>query len=229
MEDSVVLAGDFAGSGSSYFGVFDGHGGSEVSKYAANTIHRRFGSAFSSDVDPERLLGEIIAETDQFLTAKFPDQGSTAGIAMVIRDVIYTANVGDTRIVLSGPDGSIRQMSVDHRATDPAENELIVKRGGRVLFGRANGVLALSRSLGDGGLKDAITAEPFMAKARRKDGQILIIGCDGVWDVMDNEAAVKIARQKASPQAAATAIKDEAIRRGTTDNVSVIVVFLTLR
>jgi serine/threonine protein phosphatase PrpC len=229
MEDAIVLAGDFAGSGSSYFAVFDGHGGSEVSKYAANTIHRRFGSAFASDVDPGRLLGEVIAEVDQVLSAKFPDQGSTAGIAIVIKDVIYTANVGDTRIVLAGPDGSIRQLSVDHRATDPVEKELIVKRGGRVLLGRANGILALSRSLGDGALKDVITAEPFMAKARRKDGQILIVACDGVWDVLDNDTAVKIARQKTSPQAAAIAIKDEAIRRGTGDNVSVIVVFLTLR
>jgi serine/threonine protein phosphatase PrpC len=229
MEDSTVLVGDFAGSGSSYFAVFDGHGGSEVSKYAANTIHRLFGSYFSSDVNPEKLLAETIAEVDSFLVKRWPNQGSTAAIAIVIKDIIYTANLGDTRIVLCRANGSVQQLSVDHRASVDSEKRMIQAKGGMVIMGRANGILALSRSLGDGALKDVISAEPFLAKARRQDGQILIIACDGVWDVMDNQTAAGIARGKETPQKAATAIRDEALRRGTQDNVSVIVVFLTAR
>jgi serine/threonine protein phosphatase PrpC len=227
MEDAMALVGDFAGSGSSFFAVFDGHGGPEVSKYAANNVHRVFNRQFASDVTVERALLEAIAEVDRSVVKQWPEQGSTAAIVIIIKDIIYTANVGDSRIVLADADGSVKALSVDHKATDSAEKALIVQRGGLVIMGRANGVLALSRSLGDGALRPAISAEPYTTKTRRRDGMMLIIACDGVWDVMDNATAVQFAKEKRSPQLAAAAIRDEALRRGSTDNVSVIVVLLT--
>jgi serine/threonine protein phosphatase PrpC len=227
MEDAMALVGDFAGSGNFYFAVFDGHGGSDVSKYAANNIHRVFNRQFSSDVTVEQALLESIAEVNEYAVRQWPEQGSTAAILIVIKDLVYTANIGDSRIVLAHPDGTIKALTVDHKATDPTEKDLVLERGGHVIMGRVNGVLALSRSLGDGALGDAITAQPYTTKMRRKDGMLLIIACDGVWDVMDNETAVKIAKEKRSPQLAAAAIRDEALKRGSTDNISVIVVLLT--
>jgi serine/threonine protein phosphatase PrpC len=227
MEDAMAIVGDFAGSGTAYYGVFDGHGGSDVSRYAAHNLHRRLEPVFCSDLAIPKNFSDTFSEMDSTLRAQYREQGSTAAVVAIIRDSIYTANVGDTRVLLVEMDGTFRQMTKDHRASDPAERDLILKRGGCVINGRAGGVLALSRALGDGGLKDCISAEPFISTAKRRNGQMLIIACDGVWDVMDNETAVALARAQSTPTTAAREIRDDALRRGTTDNVSVIVVSLT--
>jgi serine/threonine protein phosphatase PrpC len=209
MEDAVALIGDFAGSGSSYFAIFDGHNGSDVSKYAANNVHRVFNKNFSSDIQIPRMLYVTVSEVNEYVRGKWPQQGSTAAIVMLIKDQVYTANTGDSRIVLIDQEGGIRQLSVDHKV----EN--------------VQGVLALTRSLGDGTRTAGHSGEPHMTRTQRKDGMWLIIASNGVWSVMDNETAALIGARKTSPTAAAVAIKDEAIRRGTEDNVTVIVVYLT--
>jgi serine/threonine protein phosphatase PrpC len=213
MEDAIALVGDFAGSGSEYFAIFDGHNGSDVSTYAAYNIHRLFNKNYSSDIKIPEMLGVTISEINDYLLTKWPEQGSTSAIAIIIKDYIYTANTGDSRIVLVLPDGSIRQVSEDHKV----ESDNI------------KGVVALSRSLGDGALSSDHSGEPHMTRTHRKDGMWMIIASAGVWSVMDNETAARIGARKSTALAAANAIKDEALKRGTDDNVSVIVVWLTAK
>jgi serine/threonine protein phosphatase PrpC len=229
MEDALVIIGDFAGPGTAYYAVFDGHGGSEVSRHAAYNLHGRLSAIFSPQTSPEQVIRAGFADLDSAVSSEYPTQGSTAAIAIISKDTIHTANVGDTRVVLVEPNGTVRQLTQDHRASDPSERALILERGGTVVKGRAGGVLALSRSLGDGELKKHISAEPFILNVPRQDGQILIIACDGVWDVMDGGEVASLARRGRTPSAAAKAIKDAAIALGTTDNVSVIVAFLTAK
>lgn len=227
MEDAVACVGDFAGSGSCYYGIFDGHNGSDASRYAAFNIHRVFNRNYSGDVNIEKALKETIAEVNDYLVKMWPAQGTTAGIALVIKDYIYTANIGDTRMILINEEGEIRQLSEEHKPTNRKEGDLIKSRGGFVLQGKTNGELGLSRTLGDGKLKDTISAEPFTTTTHRKDGMVLVIASDPVWAQMDNETVARIASRHLTAQAAATAIKDEAVKRGANTNVSVIVVSLT--
>lgn len=230
MEDAVACVGDFAGSGSCYYGVFDGHNGSEVAKYACNNIHRQFNQEYSSDYNIQGILKDSIAEVNEFMLKKWPDQGTTVSVALVIKDYIYTANVGDSRIVLITPDGTVKQLSEDHRCCDAKESDIVRARGGFELSKKNVAPLQLSRSLGDGLLGNKISSEPYMTRTHRKDGMGLIIASDGLWDVMDNETAARIvASHSGSANAAANALKEAALKRGTTDNVAVIVVFLTAK
>jgi serine/threonine protein phosphatase PrpC len=68
-----------------------------------------------------------------------------------------------------------------------------------------------------------------MTRVHRKDGMWMIIASAGVWSVMSNEEAAKIAGTKSTTGAAAAAIRDAALKKGTADNVSVIVVYLTAK
>jgi serine/threonine protein phosphatase PrpC len=213
MEDAITLVGDFAGSGSSYFAIFDGHNGSDVSTYAAHNIHRLFNKYYSSDINICEQLFLTIEEVNKSLLTKWPDQGSTSALAIVIHNYIYTANTGDSRIVLIAPDGSVKQISEDHKVDSD----------------KIKGVYALSRSLGDAVLTKDHSGEPHMTRTHRKDGMWMIIASAGVWSVMDNETAARIGNKKSTPTAAADAIKAEAVNRGTKDNVAVIVVFLTAK
>jgi len=51
----------------------------------------------------------------------------------------------------------------------------------------------------------------------------LIVGCDGLWDVVSNEQAFQIVNKYVKPVDAATALRDYAHHLGSTDNISVIV------
>jgi len=63
--------------------------------------------------------------------------------------------------------------------------------GGRVLHWgrwRVEGILAVSRAIGDIALQPYVTAEPeIMEKTIGSEDEYLILASDGVWDVMSNE------------------------------------------
>ena len=87
--------------------------------------------------------------------------------------------------------------------------------------------MEISRTLGDGEFKQFICTEPFTSERQRIDGAKIVLACDGVWDVMGDPTAGKIASQNEDPMKAAVAIVEQAKKNHTTDNVSCIVVDLT--
>jgi serine/threonine protein phosphatase PrpC len=54
----------------------------------------------------------------------------------------------------------------------------------------------------------------------------LIVACDGLWETMSSDEAVRIARSCRSAQEASDVLVDMALRMGSTDNVTVLVVQL---
>ena len=56
----------------------------------------------------------------------------------------------------------------------------------------------------------------------------LILACDGVWDVIDNDKAVKIIKEvfdkKGTPEEAADALSMASIGKGSTDDITAIVI-----
>jgi serine/threonine protein phosphatase PrpC len=74
--------------------------------------------------------------------------GCTATVILVTRTEIVCANSGDSRTVLS-KNARAREMSEDHKPDNPEETRRIMRSGGFVEDGRVNGMLALSRALGD--------------------------------------------------------------------------------
>lgn len=76
--------------------------------------------------------------------------------------VLYIANVGDSRAVISR-NGVAERMSVDHKGDDPTEMERVKMDGGIVLEGRVGGSLAVSRAFGDYALKnEGVICTPYV-------------------------------------------------------------------
>lgn len=95
--------------------------------------------------------------------------------------VLYTANVGDARAVLCR-DGKALRLSYDHKASDANERKRIDDAGGLVVGSRVNGVLAVTRALGDSYLKPFVTGHPFTTETQIQPDtdEFLILACDGV-------------------------------------------------
>lgn len=67
---------------------------------------------------------------------------------LVTKGDIYCANAGDSRSVISKK-GKAKDLSVDHKPDTPTEKRRIERANGFVEDSRVNGMLALSRSMGD--------------------------------------------------------------------------------
>ena len=97
--------------------------------------------------------------------------------------VLYTANVGDARIVLCR-NGKALRLSYDHKGSDENEGKRISNAGGLILNNRVNGVLAVTRALGDAYMKDLVTGHPYTTETviQPDIDEFLILACDGVSD-----------------------------------------------
>jgi serine/threonine protein phosphatase PrpC len=179
--------------------------------------------------------------------AEMPDtSGCTATVAVITPSLIVCANAGDSRCALASGSEAIA-MSNDHKPYNEVERQRINAAGGFVCeHGRICGNLAVSRGFGDFEYKrrgdlDAsqqmVTCEPEITIHVRKELEdgMLIVACDGLWDVVDNQEALTWASIFASvgegnPLVIAKSLTDMAIdgefngRSKSSDNVSVLVV-----
>ncbi|KAJ1264173.1 hypothetical protein BS78_09G242600 [Paspalum vaginatum] len=247
-----------------FFAVYDGHGGPRVAEACRERMHvvlaeevglrRRAGT---SDVRWKEAMAASFARVDGEVTGGAPPPskqqaadlpyrtvGSTAVVAVVGQRRIVVANCGDSRAVLSRG-GVAVPLSSDHKPDRPDELQRVEAAGGRVINWngyRVLGVLATSRSIGDYYLKPYVSAEPEVTVVERTEqDEFLILASDGLWDVVSNEVACKLARNCLSGRAAsmfpgsvagrtaadaATLLAELAMSRGSKDNISVVVVEL---
>jgi serine/threonine protein phosphatase PrpC len=159
---------------------------------------------------------------------------------------ILAANIGDSRAVLCRND-TAWDLTTDHKPTDPSEKQRIESRGGSVIwcgdvdyYGnpiedrgvyRVNGHLALSRAIGDRAERPHVSASPDMVAVQVEDGdEFVILATDGLWDVMDSTEAVSyvkfVLESGLSKEKVASQMVQEALRRGTFDNITVLVIWL---
>ena len=84
-------------------------------------------------------------------------------------------------------------MSVDHKPDLPAEKRRVQRAGGIVEEGRVNGIIAISRAIGDWEYKNSslkpednmVSAYPeVMVETLTDAHDFMIIACDGIWDCL---------------------------------------------
>ncbi|KAJ7594028.1 phosphatase 2C-like domain-containing protein [Mycena floridula] len=140
------------------------------------------------------------------------------------RRVLYSANAGDARGVLCRAGKAVR-LTYDHKGSDKQEAKRITDAGGFVMSGRVNGVLAVTRSLGDSSMKEFVVGSPYTTETELCDeDEYLILACDGLWDVINDQAAVDLIREIDDAQVASQKLLKFALSHHTTDNVTVLVV-----
>lgn len=127
----------------SFFGIYDGHGGSGCAEFLRDNLHNFVVRDHNFPVNPkEAIVQGFKAAESEFIHNyalgyngfDIKDRsGSCAIVSLIVDDIVYVANVGDSRAILSKNCGKeIIQISKDHKPDDETESKRITEAGGKV-------------------------------------------------------------------------------------------------
>jgi len=256
MEDGFVFVDKFGGRATSaLFAVYDGHGGRQVVDFVTKELHENILTELRKTVSVPDAMVQAFNITDQeMIRRSITSSGCTACVCLLQEErharVIYTAHLGDSRAVMARGGAATRLTSMtDHKADDPMEGKRVIEAGGHIINNRVNGMLAMTRALGDFILKmpvlpnDVVSNVPDITSTDLTQQDTFVINaCDGLWDVVTDQQAIDIVNQslrdlepfkrqlqhegRSLAEILARNLIEEALARGSTDNVSCVVIFL---
>uniref|UniRef100_A0A3Q1FSH6 Protein phosphatase 1L n=1 Tax=Acanthochromis polyacanthus TaxID=80966 RepID=A0A3Q1FSH6_9TELE len=244
MEDRFEVLADIVNkSHPSIFGIFDGHGGEAAADFAKAhlpealrqqllTYERDKEVSLSYPSILEQQILTLDREMLDKLSATYNEAGTTCLVALLSDKELTVANVGDSRGVLCDKDGNAIPLSHDHKPYQLKERKRIKKAGGFISFNgswRVQGILAMSRSLGDYPLKNlnVVIPDPDIMSfdLNKLQPEFMILASDGLWDTFSNEEAVRFIRERLDePHFGAKSIVLQSFYRGCPDNITVMVV-----
>ena len=204
-----------------FFGLFDGHGGNGCSLYLKENFHN-FIKEFSADSlrnavyqsENEFLTKKALDENNNICDSS----GSCGAITIVKNNKLIISNTGDSRIVVY-KNGKLFFATEDHKPNSDKEKERIKNSGGQIyqttslipLYYNGKkidlpwrvfpGRLSVSRTFGDigaknekfGGKKGVIIPSPDITEFEiNNEFDFMVIGCDGIFDVLSNEDLYEI-------------------------------------
>ena len=179
MEDAHIHCQLPSHSNIHFFGVFDGHGGTNTPQYVKQNLHLEFDRCLGKEssnalalVGGAAFTTACILTDENYLRAYPRDaSGSTAVCAAIDLEMghLLCANIGDAQAVLSRA-GTCVSLSQLHKPSVKEEKDRIDRTGHSVLRSRIDGALAVSRSFGDRFFKHTRT----QGDADREKGQGLL-------------------------------------------------------
>ncbi|KAK8468182.1 hypothetical protein PHAVU_007G244300 [Phaseolus vulgaris] len=226
------------------FGIFDGHRGAAAAEFSFRAVPAVLQTLGFMD-SPANALVEAFIRTDAAFRKELDSYrksnrciqkdwhpGCTAIAALIVRNKLFVANIGDCRAIICRAGNPI-SLSKDHVASCLQERERVIRQGGHVhwqvdTWRVGLPALQVTRSIGDDDLKPAVTAEPEITESTLcPDDEFLVMASDGLWDVISSAEVINIIKDTVKePAMCSKRLATEAVERGSKDNITVIVVFL---
>ena len=133
------------------------------------------------------------------------EMGTTANIMLIKNGIIYIANVGDSLSVMY-KNKKAYNLNKEHQLIIEAEKERVLKSGANIVGFRINGMINLTRAIGDLKFKtncnlkrheQSVIALPEITKIEySEDIEFIIMGCDGVWDCVKRQLVCDFVHKK---------------------------------
>jgi adenylate cyclase len=213
-------------------GIFDGHCGPVSSLTSARCLEEEVALRVipvEGSETGKAFAGCFRAVNDQLRRLDVQD-GCVTACALIRGCRVHCIGIGDSRIVRVKAAG-IQRMTIDHKPNVREEYERL-RRHNLVISieGRIQGKLAIAQCLGDFWCGEGIYVEPDVAEFDIEDDDVaLIIACDGLWDMIHDNAAGDIVKGSVTAVDAAVSLKNFAFALGSADNISVLVVMFHAR
>lgn len=229
-----------------FYSVYDGHGGKYVSEFLYKTLYKYFMNRKIKYPLNKNTVDVIYDHVQQILRTTHKNTcihtGSTSLVAIQFKqdldNYLHVINVGDCRGVLC-KDNIAQTLTKDHKPIWPEEKDRIESLGGTIYFDDDWRVkdLSVSRAFGDLAATPYVTHRPDFFKYKLgKNDKFIILACDGLWDVLTPQEAVnyvllncyngKCTHRINKNVNISDKIAKYAIERGSSDNITAIVVFL---
>eukprot|EP01117_Protostelium_nocturnum_P001729 TRINITY_DN1212_c1_g1_i3.p1 TRINITY_DN1212_c1_g1~~TRINITY_DN1212_c1_g1_i3.p1 ORF type:complete len:1018 (+),score=220.97 TRINITY_DN1212_c1_g1_i3:268-3321(+) len=224
-EDTLLLDPDFHfdKNGETFkmdlWGVFDGHAGSAASKFSVSNFPKVLKESLQEGMLPLAALEKTFVSINNLFKEEM-DNGRVSSLER------HCGSTGDTRAILGKKGGKAVRLSFDHKPSD--EEDRINQLGGHIVgesTRRINGVIAVSRAIGDFYMQPFVICEPYLAEYDLDgDENFIIVGCDGVWDEVEDEKAVKIVDTEVDIYKAVVKLRDYSYLMSSEDNISVVII-----
>lgn len=240
------------------FIICDGHGGRDVARLVAPYLIKKFmlkNFNYPLDYNVIKSLYDNVQLKLAHHKRKVAN-GCGCTTLVVIRYIInrkqyvQVINIGDCRVIVSRQ-GLAIAWSKDHKPDWPDEKKRIMEvnkahnKNEQIHFSDGAwriGDLSVSRSFGDTDNTPYVTHVPDVFNYNICDmDEFIIIGCDGLWDVINNEDAINFVRDyrtnnlihtyglvsnKQKSNNIAEQLATYALSKGSTDNISIFIIFL---
>ena len=222
-QDFIYASTEPVGSLENLFIVADGMGGHQAGDFASRFVVENLVRFFETpypDRDVHGILKEGIRKVNRELyerASKTPElngTGSTLVLATIKGNVLYVANIGDSRLYLLR--GELEQITKDHSYVEELVAMGKLKRGSRDYMEKKN---IITRAVG---VSEEVDTDLFALKLKSRD-QILMCS-DGLSNMVDEFEMEYIIRSEDGVEARAKALVDAANRSGGQDNISVLLI-----
>ncbi|GFR49443.1 hypothetical protein Agub_g11501 [Astrephomene gubernaculifera] len=235
MEDrSAAMTAD----GVAYLGIYDGHGGIDASTFLQRHLLSAIQAHLQPGCDVHDALTTAYSTTNAAFRATGSIQGSTATTVIIKQKHLIAANVGDSPAFVVKKSGEVYSVIQEHKI-EGDEAARIAAQGapiyrsptGPAYMGTPDGTrwLNMSRAFGDF-VYPAISCEPHVCSLDVSDGKYLVMGSDGLtekWPVAEAaQYLTQLASRGWSLPAICRSMVEQSLARGSTDNISCMVIDL---
>jgi serine/threonine protein phosphatase PrpC len=216
----------------SLFIVADGMGGHlfglEASRLSIQTmidwilpkIYSQYGL---SKVDFRQLLVSSVQAANlaiyQQNKANGTEMGTTVTAALVVDEIVFVANVGDSRTYLYRKAEGLRKITMDHSVVAYLVENGIIKPDDIYIHPQRN---QLYRSLG---VEGKVHIDLFIEQLQL--GDTLLLCSDGLWEMVRDPGIQHILEHESKPAQIRQALFHAALEGGGADNISIIVANMT--
>jgi len=231
MEDNIFY---FKNNFIHFSSVFDGHGGKQCSLFLKRNLYPYFQRCIGKNKKIKKSIINAYSLANKNFLNKGIDSGSTCNTLIINKKTnnFFLANVGDSRAIICYKNGSVKRISIDHKPDNKKEKARIQKQGGFVEDHRVDGILAMSRSIGDRRIAHHLSSMPDVFEGSLKNIKYIVQASDGLYDVMSNSQVCKyinsLLKKGVSKREIPYYLVNHSIKnRGSMDNVSVIITYIS--
>jgi len=226
----------------------DGHGGDKCSKFIIQILPKLIEQKIKllshnySNLLIELYINELMDDLDKLFSQLNDKSGSTCVIGLFIDNDLYISNTGDSRCIIGNTYNELLFSTTDHKPELSLEKNRIEEHGGKIMNidvarvyinEHVNG-LAMSRAIGDLEYKNSnnnivICNPDIIFQNIIARNEFIILASDGLWDVINNNEAIYFVNKyltKISLKQIAIKLTKLALQKGSTDNVTVIIVMM---
>ena len=223
-QDYVFASDTPVGKLPNLFVVADGMGGhnagDRASSYAVEVFLRSV--RWERDKNPIRIIRRSIEKANTKVLEeakskeKYQGRGTTMVVATIVKDTLYVANVGDSRLYLIGD--TIRQITRDHSLV-----EEMIRAGG---ITREEGRYhpdknVITRAIG---VEERVAIDFFDVQMKKDD--TLLLCTDGLSNMLTDKEIERIIKEESSLRMAGKRLVEAANRNGGSDNITALLVRL---